>query len=132
MPVTLRATAGLMKQLHLSRKSYVALDLGGGFTQITFLPKYKKTFSYSPSSYLQPLKVFTTPYTIYNHSYLGLGLMAARETIFKYNDPEGSTALFSTCKVTKNPTVWEFHGKNYTIPIYEDSMLKVQAKLSCV
>ena len=123
----------LMKQLHLPRKSYVALDLGGGSTQITFLPKYEKTFSYSPSSYLHPIKVFTTPHTIYSHSYLGLGLMAAREAIFKYNDPEGSTALTSPCMVTTTSTAWEFHGKNYTIspsttlPGYEACMLEVQA-----
>eukprot|EP00092_Neocalanus_flemingeri_P020125 GFUD01021786.1.p1 GENE.GFUD01021786.1~~GFUD01021786.1.p1 ORF type:complete len:452 (+),score=159.58 GFUD01021786.1:38-1393(+) len=123
----------LLEQLHHPRKSYVALDLGGGSTQITFLPKYEKTFSSSPASFLHPTKVFTTPHTIYSHSYLGLGLMAARETIFKYNDPEGSTSLVSPCMVTTSPTSWEFHGKVYTIspsttlPGYEACMLEVQA-----
>eukprot|EP00092_Neocalanus_flemingeri_P036786 GFUD01040047.1.p1 GENE.GFUD01040047.1~~GFUD01040047.1.p1 ORF type:complete len:452 (-),score=171.49 GFUD01040047.1:119-1474(-) len=123
----------LLDQLHHPRKSYVALDLGGGSTQITFLPKYEKTFSSSPASFLHPTKVFTTPHTIYSHSYLGLGLMAAREAIFKYNDPEGSTSLVSPCMVTTSPTSWEFHGKVYTIspsttlPGYEACMLEVQA-----
>jgi len=123
----------LLEQLHNPRKSYVALDLGGGSTQITFLPKYEKTFSLSPASFLHPTKVFTAPHTIYSHSYLGLGLMAAREAIFKYNDPEGSTSLVSPCMVTASPTTWEFHGKEYTIspsttlPGYEACMLEVQA-----
>eukprot|EP00092_Neocalanus_flemingeri_P025359 GFUD01027494.1.p1 GENE.GFUD01027494.1~~GFUD01027494.1.p1 ORF type:complete len:452 (+),score=158.90 GFUD01027494.1:40-1395(+) len=123
----------LLDQLHHPRKSYVALDLGGGSTQITFLPKYEETFSSSPASFLHPTKVFTTPHTIYSHSYLGLGLMAAREAIFKYNDPEGSTSLVSPCMVTTSPTSWEFHGKVYTIspsttlPGYEACMLEVQA-----
>jgi len=123
----------LLEQLHNPRKSYVALDLGGGSTQITFLPKYEKTFSLSPASFLHPIKVFTAPHTIYSHSYLGLGLMAAREAIFKYNDPEGSTSLVSPCMVTTSPTTWEFHGKEYTIspsttlPGYEACMLEVQA-----
>jgi len=123
----------LMEQLHLPRKSYVALDLGGGSTQITFLPKYEKTFSSSPTSYLHPVKVFTTPHTIYSHSYLGLGLMAARESIFRYNDPEESTDLTSPCMVTTTSTSWEFHGKEYTISPsstmggYEACMLEVQA-----
>jgi len=123
----------LMDQLHRPNKSYVALDLGGGSTQITFLPKYTETFSSSPSTYLHPIKVFSSTHTIYSHSYLGLGLMAAREAIFRYNDPEESTDVESPCMVTNTPTTWEFHGKVYTISPsrtmggYEACMLEVQA-----
>merc|ERR1711892_1455966 len=122
----------LLGQLNHPKKSYVALDLGGGSTQITFLPKYEKTFSSSPSSF-HPVKVFTEPHTIYSHSYLGLGLMAAREAIFKLNDPEGSFDLTSSCMVSSSPTSWEFHGKKYTISPsstlsgYEACMQEVQA-----
>ena len=42
----------LLEQLHNPRKSYVALDLGGGSTQITFLPKYEETFKTTPASFL--------------------------------------------------------------------------------
>jgi len=123
----------LMDQLHLPNKSYVALDLGGGSTQITFLPKYEETFSSTPSSYLHPIKILKSPHTIYSHSYLGLGLMAAREAIFRYNDPQDSTTVESPCMVTTTPTTWEFHGKEYTISPsrsmggYEACMLEVQA-----
>jgi len=123
----------LLGQLNNPKKSYVALDLGGGSTQITFLPKYEKTFSSSPSSFLHPVKVFNEPHTIYSHSYLGLGLMAAREAIFKLNDPEATFDLVSSCMMTSSPTSWEFHGKKYTIspsstsPGYEACMQEVQA-----
>merc|ERR1711892_738909 len=122
----------LLGQLNHPKKSYVALDLGGGSTQITFLPKYEKTFSSSPSSFLHPVKVFTEPHTIYSHSYLGLGLMAAREAIFKLNDPEGSFDLTSSCMISSSPISWEFHGKKYTISPsstmggYEACMQEVQ------
>merc|ERR1712025_1346494 len=53
--------------------------------------------------------------TIYSHSYLGLGLMAAREAIFKLEDPDDSFDLLSSCIVASSPTSWEFHGKKYTI-----------------
>ena len=42
----------LLDQLHNPRKSYVALDLGGGSTQITFLPKYEETFKTTPESFI--------------------------------------------------------------------------------
>jgi len=103
----------LLDQLHLPRNSYVALDLGGGSTQITFLPKYKETFDTSPSSFLHPVKVLSTPQTMYSHSYLGLGLMAAREAIFKLGDPEDSLDLASACM--KSSEVWRFHSKEYKV-----------------
>ena len=41
----------------LLRKSYVALDLGGGSTQITFSPKYDETFQDTPSDFLHQVSV---------------------------------------------------------------------------
>merc|ERR1719312_2320547 len=41
----------LLGQLNQPKKSYVALDLGGGSTQITFLPKYEETISSSSVGY---------------------------------------------------------------------------------
>jgi len=123
----------LMEQLKIPRKSYVALDLGGGSTQITFLPKYEETFASTPQSYLHPIKIFSANHTIYSHSYLGLGLMAAREAIFRNDDQLENTVLESPCMVSQSSIPWEFHGKNYTIfPSkklrgYEACMMKVQS-----
>uniref|UniRef100_A0A3Q3D434 nucleoside diphosphate phosphatase n=1 Tax=Hippocampus comes TaxID=109280 RepID=A0A3Q3D434_HIPCM len=54
------------------------LDLGGGSTQITFLPKSKKTVESAPHSYIAKFNLFNSTYQLYTHSYLGNGLYAAR------------------------------------------------------
>ena len=51
----------LLEQLHNPRKSYVALDLGGGSTQITFLPKYEETFKTTPASFLHEVSSHKLP-----------------------------------------------------------------------
>ncbi|XP_067099586.1 ectonucleoside triphosphate diphosphohydrolase 5 [Osmerus mordax] len=61
-----------------SRKTVGILDLGGGSTQITFLPKSKKTVVSAPSSYIANINMFNSTYQLYTHSYLGNGLYAAR------------------------------------------------------
>uniref|UniRef100_A0AAX7SGU2 nucleoside diphosphate phosphatase n=1 Tax=Astatotilapia calliptera TaxID=8154 RepID=A0AAX7SGU2_ASTCA len=54
------------------------LDLGGGSTQITFLPKSKKTVQSAPTNYIANFDLFNQTYQLYTHSYLGNGLFAAR------------------------------------------------------
>lgn len=122
----------LLDRLHMPRKSYVALDLGGGSTQITFLPKFQETFDTAPTSYLHPFKVLATPQTLYSHSYLGLGLMAAREAVFRMGDPENSLDLVTACVNTTQ--TFTFHSNHYVIrpdtrPGYELCMSEVQAML---
>jgi len=123
----------LLDQLHNPTKSYVALDLGGGSTQITFLPKYEETLKEAPASFLHEITVLGTTHKVYSHSYLGLGLMAAREKIFSHNQDKESLSLTSPCMVTSKPTQWNFHGKQYSIRRtsslagYESCMVTVQA-----
>ncbi|XP_054443430.1 ectonucleoside triphosphate diphosphohydrolase 6 isoform X6 [Pteronotus mesoamericanus] len=57
------------------------LDLGGGSTQITFLPRVEDTLQTSPPGYLTSLQIFNRTYKLYSYSYLGLGLMSARLAI---------------------------------------------------
>lgn len=122
----------LMEQLPQPKKSYVALDLGGGSTQITFQPKYEETLASSPASHLHQVKVSGGTQTLYSHSYLGLGLMAARKAIFSWNNRENTTQLMSPCMVL-DLVPWEYQGRHYTIsssrtlPGYEACMLAVQA-----
>ncbi|XP_076834246.1 ectonucleoside triphosphate diphosphohydrolase 5 [Brachyhypopomus gauderio] len=61
-----------------TRKTVGILDLGGGSTQITFLPKSKQTVNTAPPSYIAQIDMFNSTYSLYTHSYLGNGLMAAR------------------------------------------------------
>ena len=61
------------------------------------------------------MSVLGTSNRIYSHSYLGLGLMAAREAIFSLDQAPGVTSLDSACMVTSGATQWSFHGKDYSI-----------------
>uniref|UniRef100_A0A8C1NMH9 nucleoside diphosphate phosphatase n=1 Tax=Cyprinus carpio TaxID=7962 RepID=A0A8C1NMH9_CYPCA len=61
-----------------TRKTVGILDLGGGSTQITFLPRLKKTVLTAPADYIAKINMFNSTFKLYTHSYLGNGLIAAR------------------------------------------------------
>uniref|UniRef100_A0AAQ6A5B5 nucleoside diphosphate phosphatase n=1 Tax=Amphiprion ocellaris TaxID=80972 RepID=A0AAQ6A5B5_AMPOC len=61
-----------------TRRTVGILDLGGGSTQITFLPKSRKTVQSAPPTYIARFNMFNHTYQLYTHSYLGNGLYAAR------------------------------------------------------
>ncbi|XP_059908282.1 ectonucleoside triphosphate diphosphohydrolase 5 [Gadus macrocephalus] len=61
-----------------TKRTVGILDLGGGSTQITFLPKSQKTVVSAPPSYIARFNMFNHTYQVYTHSYLGNGLYAAR------------------------------------------------------
>jgi hypothetical protein len=65
--------------------------------------------------------------TIYSHSYLGLGLMAAREAIFSLNQPAYLTDLQSPCMPT--PATWSYNARQFNLrphrPSYETCMIQV-------
>uniref|UniRef100_A0A672N608 nucleoside diphosphate phosphatase n=1 Tax=Sinocyclocheilus grahami TaxID=75366 RepID=A0A672N608_SINGR len=61
-----------------TRKTIGILDLGGGSTQITFLPRLKKTVLTAPPDYIAKINMFNGTFELYTHSYLGNGLIAAR------------------------------------------------------
>uniref|UniRef100_A0A3B5AIN5 nucleoside diphosphate phosphatase n=1 Tax=Stegastes partitus TaxID=144197 RepID=A0A3B5AIN5_9TELE len=60
-----------------TRRTVGILDLGGGSTQITFLPKSRKTVQSAPQTYIARFNMFNHTYQLYTH-YLGNGLFAAR------------------------------------------------------
>ena len=105
--------------------SAASLDLGGGSTQITFAPK---TF---PVAGIEGRKHFIhqvdilegQPLDVYSHSYLGLGLMAAREAIFK-------KSLKSTCITSSKALKFNFHGQEYVVS--KDDKAGLDACLSTV
>ncbi|NXY25152.1 ENTP6 diphosphohydrolase, partial [Atrichornis clamosus] len=63
------------------KRSVGMLDLGGGSTQITFLPRTEATLQTSPSGHTTSFQMFNHTYKLYSYSYLGLGLMSARLAI---------------------------------------------------
>merc|ERR1712241_1420743 len=103
--------------------SAACLDLGGGSTQITFSPKK------FPVAGIEGRKHFVhkvdilegNPLDVYSHSYLGLGLMAAREAIFVQEGATASEASggdkisTSSCVTSKAPLTFSFHGKTYKV-----------------
>ena len=89
----------LLEQLDSPMKSYVALDLGGGSTQVTFAPRHAATFAGAPEGFLHPVRVAGEEVQLYSHSYLGLGLMSARQAIFALDEEEGAAVAASGCVV---------------------------------
>ncbi|ELV12970.1 Ectonucleoside triphosphate diphosphohydrolase 6 [Tupaia chinensis] len=112
------------------RSSVGVLDLGGGSTQITFLPRVEGTLQTSPPGYLTALQVFNRTYRLYSyrsgatltqmllHSYLGLGLMSARLAIL--GGVEGKPAkdgkeLVSPCLPPGFKGEWEHAEVTYRL-----------------
>ncbi|XP_060850177.1 ectonucleoside triphosphate diphosphohydrolase 5-like [Rhopalosiphum padi] len=59
-----------------------ALDLGGGSIQITFIPTDSKQIIKELPEFITEYSIMNEKINLYSHSYLGLGLMAARKSVF--------------------------------------------------
>nr|XP_045613674.1 ectonucleoside triphosphate diphosphohydrolase 5-like isoform X2 [Procambarus clarkii] len=96
------------------RDTLVALDLGGGSTQITFVPVEDETVKKTPEEYLTSISLLHKNLNLYTHSYLGLGLMAARASVLLQHKGEDGI-IRSPCI---NPIIdhqWTYGGETYTI-----------------
>ena len=71
------------------------IDLGGGSMQLTFHPKEDGTSASAPEGYVLQKTAFGDTFDIYTHSYLGLGLMSAREQLFGGPPSDGSKITVS-------------------------------------
>ncbi|MBN3297077.1 ectonucleoside triphosphate diphosphohydrolase 6 [Amia ocellicauda] len=115
------------------------LDLGGGSMQITFSPQDEKTIQTSPIDYITSFQMFNSTYTLYSHSYLGLGLMSARLAVLggiEGKALEEGQALVSPCLAPDYTDLWEHAEVVYTVkgqkagePIYESCYNKVEKVL---
>nr|XP_020733713.1 ectonucleoside triphosphate diphosphohydrolase 6 isoform X2 [Odocoileus virginianus texanus] len=100
------------------RGSVGMLDLGGGSTQITFLPRLEGTLQASPPSFLTSLQVFNRTYRLYSYSYLGLGLMSARLAVLGGEEgkpAEDGQELVSPCLSAGFRGEWEHAEVTYRI-----------------
>ncbi|XP_029772357.1 ectonucleoside triphosphate diphosphohydrolase 6 isoform X2 [Suricata suricatta] len=100
------------------RSSVGMLDLGGGSTQITFLPRVEDTLQTCPPGYLTSLQMFNQTYKLYSYSYLGLGLMSARLAILggmEGKPAEDGRELVSPCLSPGFTGEWEHAEITYRI-----------------
>ncbi|XP_041280094.1 ectonucleoside triphosphate diphosphohydrolase 6 isoform X1 [Onychostruthus taczanowskii] len=121
------------------RRSVGMLDLGGGSTQITFLPRTKATLQTSPSGHTTSFQMFNHTYKLYSYSYLGLGLMSARLAILGgvEGKPLGEgEELISPCLPPGFNSEWQHAEIVYKIkgqkagePLYESCSNKVAKML---
>ncbi|XP_043913635.1 ectonucleoside triphosphate diphosphohydrolase 6 [Protopterus annectens] len=129
----------LTGNLNDPRDSAGMLDLGGGSTQITFLPHSEKTLQTSPDDYITSFPLFKKTYTLYSHSYLGLGLMSARLAILGGTEGQPlkeDEELISPCLPPEYKDTWEHAEIVYKIkgqkagePMYESCYKRVEKML---
>ncbi|XP_076872872.1 ectonucleoside triphosphate diphosphohydrolase 5 isoform X2 [Brachyhypopomus gauderio] len=100
-----------------TEKTVGILDLGGGSTQITFLPNSKKTIESAPADYTARFDVINTTYELYTHSYLGLGIKAARLAALGAVASEGlEQKVFKTsCLPKQYKGKFSFGGLTYKV-----------------
>ncbi|KAJ8269960.1 hypothetical protein GJAV_G00108710 [Gymnothorax javanicus] len=105
-----------------SKQTVGTLDLGGGSTQITFLPKSKKTIDVAPEDYIATFDMFNATYKLYTHSYLGNGLKAARLATLGALGAEGLQwrVFSSSCLPKKYKEDWTFGGITYKVSGVDD------------
>ncbi|XP_072490743.1 ectonucleoside triphosphate diphosphohydrolase 6 isoform X3 [Notamacropus eugenii] len=97
------------------KNSVGMLDLGGGSTQITFLPKIEVTLQTSPAEYITSFQMFNSTYKLYSYSYLGLGLMSARLAILGGTEGKPDKELVSPCFPSTFHGEWEHAEITYKI-----------------
>ncbi|NWH81428.1 ENTP6 diphosphohydrolase, partial [Piaya cayana] len=121
------------------KRSVGMLDLGGGSTQITFLPRTETTLQTSPAGHTTSFQMFNNTYKLYSYSYLGLGLMSARLAILGgvEGKPLGEgEELISPCLSPGFESEWQHAEIVYKIkgqkagePLYESCSNKVAKML---
>ncbi|XP_030854973.1 ectonucleoside triphosphate diphosphohydrolase 5 isoform X2 [Strongylocentrotus purpuratus] len=105
------------------------LDMGGGSTQVTFLPQIEETLSHHiHGNYIKTYPFLHHNYKLYTKSFLGLGLKAARLEILKrekenpifvgssdIDQLSGPEEFASTCLPPFTSGTWDFGGNTYSV-----------------
>ncbi|XP_070133926.1 nucleoside diphosphate phosphatase ENTPD5 isoform X1 [Drosophila bipectinata] len=92
-----------------------ALDLGGGSTQVTFSPTDPEQVPIY-DKYMHEVVTSSKKINVFTHSYLGLGLMAARHAVFSHGYKKEDTVLESVCvnPIIANRT-WTYGNVQYKV-----------------
>uniref|UniRef100_A0A673I3G0 nucleoside diphosphate phosphatase n=1 Tax=Sinocyclocheilus rhinocerous TaxID=307959 RepID=A0A673I3G0_9TELE len=112
-----------------TQKTVGILDLGGGSTQITFLPKSRKTVESAPADYMVRFDMFSSTYELYTHSYLGNGIKAARLSALGALGSEGTkhTHQHTSCLPKKYTGEFSFGGFSYHVSGVTDGVTGFKA-----
>uniref|UniRef100_H2YL49 nucleoside diphosphate phosphatase n=1 Tax=Ciona savignyi TaxID=51511 RepID=H2YL49_CIOSA len=92
-----------------------AIDLGGGSMQITFAPHIKSTIDNAQSADVKDISIFGNQIQVYVHSYLGLGLMSAREAIMNGPKPQERITITTACMPQTYHGSWKNGQTEYVI-----------------
>ncbi|VDD91411.1 unnamed protein product [Enterobius vermicularis] len=106
------------------RKLAAALDLGGGSTQVTFLPYDHETVALGidRQEFSHKIKVFGKMAQLYTHSYLSNGLIAARHGITKELQSLESGHYLSSCFPTGYMVEsLDYSGRKWSVQGYASS-----------
>ncbi|XP_063368435.1 nucleoside diphosphate phosphatase ENTPD5 [Cydia amplana] len=96
-------------------ETMAALDLGGGSTQITYQLSPHDTPKFLAKD-LHLVPTSSANLTVYTHSYLGLGMYAARHGIFKSESGNDSLDITSVCvEPIVSGEKWTYANVEYTI-----------------
>ncbi|XP_032591628.1 ectonucleoside triphosphate diphosphohydrolase 5 isoform X2 [Drosophila grimshawi] len=92
-----------------------ALDLGGGSTQVTFSPTDPEQVPVY-DKYMHEVVTSSKKINVFTHSYLGLGLMAARHAVFTKGYSDEDTIVESVCvnPIIANRT-WTYGNVKYQV-----------------
>lgn len=103
-----------------------ALDLGGGSTQVTFSPTDPEQVPVY-DKYMHEVITSNKKINVFTHSYLGLGLMAARHAVFTKGYSAEDTFVESVCvnPIIANRT-WTYGNVKYQVSGKENSKLTAE------
>lgn len=108
--------AFLTGDLSGAKSNVAALDMGGGSTQITFVPSQMETLHTVPNDFAETIELFKKKISLYTHSYLGYGLMSTRYRLLGgKGKKENKKKLRSVCLPPKTDSVWAFGGVVYNV-----------------
>ncbi|XP_076817070.1 ectonucleoside triphosphate diphosphohydrolase 5-like isoform X1 [Clavelina lepadiformis] len=95
------------------------IDLGGGSMQITFAPHLRDTIDNSLPENINTVSIFGNQMVLYTRSYLGLGLMSAREAVLHQSGT--SYPVTTACTPPGYTFEWTNGDNTYTIEGMEDA-----------